>query len=103
MSRSSCVGSAGQGPEAQVEAELAVLVADEVQHGEAALSRALRSPRPSCWRNTVALSVGPQEQHRVDLGDVDALVEQIHGEQHLQLAGLQPQQRVRAARPAVWR
>ncbi len=29
---------------------------------------------------------GPQEQHRVDLGDVEAFVEQIHREQNLQLA-----------------
>lgn len=32
---------------------------------------------------------GPQEQHCVDLGDVEAFVEQIHGKQDLQLAGAQ--------------
>ena len=32
---------------------------------------------------------GAQEQHRVDLGDVEAFVEQIHREEDLQLAGSQ--------------
>jgi hypothetical protein len=32
--------------------------ADEVEHGAGALARVLRRPRPSCWRNSVGLSVG---------------------------------------------
>jgi hypothetical protein len=35
---------------------------------------------------------GPQEQHGVDRGDVEPFVEEVHGEEDLQLAGLQTAQ-----------
>ena len=51
-------GAAEQCPEASVEAELLAVVADEVEHGAGGLAGRCRRPRPSCWRNSVGLSVG---------------------------------------------
>ena len=43
----------------------------------------------------MALSVGPQEQDRVDLGQVDALVEQVDGEEDVDLAAREALARLR--------
>jgi hypothetical protein len=51
-------GAAEHPSVAKVEAELLGLMADEVEDGEHVLALGVRSPRPSCCRNTVALSVG---------------------------------------------
>ena len=48
----------GQRPVAQVEAELAAVLADEVQDGQHGLALRPAQPAPSCWRKIVALCVG---------------------------------------------
>ena len=40
-------------------------------------------PRPSCWKNTVALDVGRSRSSGVYVGDVKSLVEEVDGENHL--------------------
>ena len=64
-------------------------LADEVQHREAALAPAEAQTAAELLQEHDRALGGPQEQHRVDLGDVEAFVEQIHRKQDLQLAGAQ--------------
>ena len=45
------------------------------------LSVVRRSPRPSCCRKTSRALRRPEEEQRVDLGEIDALVEQVHREE----------------------
>ena len=68
------------------------------KHGEAALAGVGREPQApaqllqkheAAWSGALG---GPQEQHGVDRGDVEPFVEQVHGEEDLQLAGLQAAQ-----------
>jgi hypothetical protein len=68
------------------------------KHGEAALAGVGRQPQApaqllqkheSAWSGALG---GPQEQHRVDRWDVEPFVEQVDGEEDLQLAGLQTAQ-----------
>jgi hypothetical protein len=63
-----------------------VLLADEVQNGEAALAgvgREAQAPaellqeHESAWSGALG---GPQEQHGVDRGDVEPFVEEVHRE-----------------------
>ena len=81
--------AAEQSAETAVEAELAVGPANEVEHGQAAL--ALVEPEAAAELLQVeggALG-GAQEEHGVDFGDVDALVEHVHGEEGAELAATQ--------------
>ena len=87
--------AAQQGPVAQIKAETPVLLADEVEHREAALAGVGREPQApaellqkhdSAWSGALG---GPQEQHGVDRGDVEPFVKEVDGEENLQLAGLQ--------------
>lgn len=59
------------------------------KHGEAAFAPAEAQTAAELLQEHDRALGGPQEQHRVDLGDVEAFVEQIHREQDLQLAGAQ--------------
>ena len=64
------------------------------EHGEAALAGVGRQPQVPAellQEHHRALG-GPQEQHGVDRGDVEPFVEEIHGEEDLQVAGLQAAQ-----------
>ena len=86
--------AAKQRPVAQIKAKTPVLLADEVQNGEAALAGVGRQPQAPAellQEHHRALG-GPQEQHGVDGGDVEAFVEEVHGEEDLQVAGLQAAQ-----------
>jgi hypothetical protein len=59
------------------------------ENGEAAFARAEAQPAAELLQEHQMALGGAQEQHRVDLGDVEAFVEQIHRKQDLQLAGAQ--------------
>ena len=86
--------AAQQGPIAQIKAKAPVLLADEVQNGEAVLAGVGREPQAPAellQEHHGALG-GPQEQHGVDRGDVEPFVEQVDREEDLQLAGLQASQ-----------
>jgi hypothetical protein len=86
--------AAQQGPVAQIKAKAPVLLADEVEHREATLAGVGREPQAPAellQKHHGALG-GPQEQHGVDRGDVEPFVEEVHGEEDLQLAGLQAAQ-----------
>jgi hypothetical protein len=77
--------AAEQGAVAQVEAEAAVLLANEVQNGEAALAgfrREAQAPAQLLQEHHGALG-GPQQQHGVDGWDVEAFVEQVDREEDL--------------------
>jgi len=68
-----------------------VLLADEVEHREAAragVGRQSQAPAQLLQKDHGALG-GPQEQHGVDRGDVEPFVEEVHRKEDLQLAGLQ--------------
>ena len=83
----------GEGPVAEVEAEPLVLQPDEVEHRQARLVvRQAQATAELLQEHRGALG-GAQEQHRVDLGDVDALVEQVHREQRPHLPPAQLLQR----------
>jgi hypothetical protein len=71
-----------------------VLLADEIQHGEAALAGFGREAQaaPELLQKHHGALGGPQQQHGVDRWDVDPLVEEVDGEEDLQLAGLQTAQ-----------
>ena len=76
-------------PVSQVETEVAVGLADEVEDGQALLL--LEQPQPAAElleEDRQALGRA-EEQHRVDLGDVDALVVQVDDEQEVHLATAQ--------------
>jgi hypothetical protein len=86
--------AAQQGPVAQIKAKAPVLLANEVEHGEAALAGVGRQPQAPAellQEHHGALG-GPQEQHGVDRGDVEPFVEQVHRKKDLQVAGLQAAQ-----------
>ncbi|MEI2699996.1 MAG: hypothetical protein V9E94_17270 [Microthrixaceae bacterium] len=86
-------GAAEQGPVAAVEAELLAVGADEVEHR--AVRLVLRSAQASAElleEQHRALG-GSEHQHRVDVGEVDAFVEQVDGEHDLHVACRQVAQR----------
>ena len=75
-----------------------MLLTNEIQHGEAALAgfgREAETPAQLLQEHHSALG-GPQQQHRVDRGDVEPFVEQVDREQDLQFAVLQAAQGVAA-------
>jgi len=83
--------AAEQGAVAQVEAEAAVLLADEIEHGEAALAGVGRQTQASAQllqEHHRALG-GTQQQHGVDRRKVETFVEQVDGEEDLRVASLE--------------
>src|SRR5215217_258211 len=76
----------GQGAVAEIEPELRVLAADEVEHGQAWLVVGQAQPPAQLLKEDGGALGGTQEQHRVDGGDVDTLVEQVDGEEYPHLA-----------------
>ena len=62
-----------------------MLLADEVEDREAAFPRQAQAAAELLQEDGGALG-RPQEEDRVDLGDVDALVEQVDGEEDVDLA-----------------
>ena len=79
-------GAAEHAPVAEVEAELLALVADEVEHGQHVLAFGAAQAAAELLEEDRGALGGAQHEHDVDGGDVDALVEQVDGEQHLHLA-----------------
>ena len=79
------IGIVQQRGELLLEVILSVGRADEVQHGEAFLPLGQAQAAPQLLEEDRQRFRGPQEQHRVHLGDVHALVVNVHHEQHLQL------------------
>ena len=73
-----------------------MLVADEVQDREARLGRGVAQTSAELLQEHGHALGRPEEQHRVDLGDVEPLVEDVDGEQRPQLphrqaaAGVEP-------------
>ena len=76
-----------QRPVAQVEPEVAVGLADEVEDGQALLVLGQPQPAAELLEEDRQALGRAEEQHRVDLGDVDALVVQVDDEQEVDLAG----------------
>ena len=68
------------------EAELLALVADEVQHRQDGLRRrSPEAPTELLEEDRRALS-GPEHQDRVDVGDVEALIQHVDGEHRIDAA-----------------
>jgi hypothetical protein len=76
----------GKGAVAEIEPELRVLAADEVEHGQAWLLVGQAQPPAQLLKEDGGALGGTQEQDRVDGGDVDTLVEQVDGEEYPYLA-----------------
>ena len=75
-------GAADDGAEAAVEPEAAVGVADEVEHREALFVVAAPEAATELLEEQRRALRGAQEQDGVDVGYVDALVEEVDAEQH---------------------
>lgn len=91
-------GAAEQRAQAAVEPELATMLADEVEHRAQQL--AIRAAQAAAeLLDEQRRAVGrAQQQERVDARQVDALVEEVDGEQHLQAAVAEVAQRLLALR-----
>ncbi len=76
-------GAAEHPPVAEVEAELLGLVADEVQDGEDVLAFGAAQASTELLEEDGGALGRAQHEYDVDGGDVDALVEQVDGEQDL--------------------
>ena len=72
-----------QRPVAQVEPEVAVGLADEVEDRQALLVLGQPQPAAELLEEDRQALGRPEEQHRVDLGDVDPLVVQVDDEQEV--------------------
>jgi hypothetical protein len=86
-------GNAGERPKSQIETEVPVCLADEIEDGQAVL--VLRAPEPPAQllkEDRCALR-RPKKQDGIDLGKVDALVEQVYREEDVYLAVFEPFQR----------
>jgi len=87
---------ARQSPVTEIEAELAVLLTDKIQHGQARLSRCVAKAAAELLEEHRDALRGPEKQDGVDIRDVKALVEDVDGEDAAQyalahaLAGLAP-------------
>ena len=88
--------AAEQRAEAPIEAELAAMVADEVEHGAERLSAGASQPAPELLQEEGRALGWTQQQQRVDVRDVDALVEQVDGEDDVDSSGIEIAQRRRA-------
>ena len=87
-----------EGAETSIEAELAAMVADEVEDGAERLSAVARPSQATAellQEERRALGWA-QEQQGVDIRDVDALVEQVDGEDDVDSAGVEIAKRRRS-------
>jgi hypothetical protein len=75
-----------QSPEALVEAELLALMADEVQCSQHGLAWRRAQPAAELLKKHGRALSGPQEQHGVDIGDVESLIEEVDGEDGIDFA-----------------
>ena len=80
-------GAAQEPSEPLVEAELLVLIADEVEDGQHVFASALAEPASELLEEDRCALGRAQHQHDIDGRDVDALVEEVDGEQDLHVAG----------------
>ncbi len=80
-------GAADDGAKARVEAKRPVRLADEVEDGEALLFVAAAQPAAELLEEQGGALGGAQEQDGVDVGDVDAFVEEVDAEEDAELAG----------------
>jgi len=76
-------GQPGKCAQPEVEPETGVLATGELQHGQAGLVWRPAQTSPELLEEDSRAFGGPQEQHCVDAGNVEALVEQDHGKQCL--------------------
>src|SRR6266545_700223 len=74
-----------QGPVPAVEAELPVLIADEVEHGKAWLVVVEPESTAELLEKHRRAVGGPQEQHGVDCRNIDTFVEQVDREDRVNL------------------
>ena len=79
-------GAAEHAPVAEVEAELFALVADEVEDGEHVFAFGAAEASAELLQEDGGALGWAEHEHDVDGGDVDAFVEQVDGEQDLDLA-----------------
>ena len=84
----------GQCGETLVEPELTALVTDEVQRGQHGLTGHHPQATPELLQEHRRALGRPKEQHSVDRGNVEALVEQVDGEDDVDRAVAQRAQRV---------
>ena len=82
-SSSLMVGSSQERPIAEIEPEIAMGLADEVEHGQAFLLLEKAKPAPKLLQEYREALGRPQKQDGVDLGDVDAFVVEIDYEQEI--------------------
>ena len=74
---------AGQDAELPREVELLAVIAHEVQDGEDGLAMSAAKAAAKLLHEDRRALGGPQEQHGVDIGDVEAFVEHVDGEEHI--------------------
>ena len=77
---------AGQGTQLEVESEFAVLLPYEVKNGEDGLVLAAPKPAAELLKEDRRALRRPKEDHSVDLGDINAFIEKIDGENAADLA-----------------
>ena len=91
----------GQRAQTQVEAKLAAIVGDEVENRAHLLVVVATQAAPDLLEKHGDRLGRPQEKDRVDLGNVDALVEHVTREDGAELTALEPSDLlVRASTPA---
>ena len=79
--------------EPPVEAELPVLLADQIDHGQVRLALGAPQAAPELLGEHRRAVRRSQQQHGVDARDVDALAEHVDREHRPQLSDLEPAQR----------
>ncbi|GAX56006.1 hypothetical protein SO3561_07573 [Streptomyces olivochromogenes] len=82
-------GEVRQGPELVFEAELLAVLSDEVEHCEHCFVLAPAKTSAELLEEQGCTGGGAQEEQGVYVGDVESLIEEVHGEDHLQGAGLE--------------
>ena len=75
----------GERPVAQVEAELAALLADEVHDGQHGLALGAAQPAPQLLEEDRGALCGAEQQDGVHLRQVQAFVEEVDGEDAVDL------------------
>jgi hypothetical protein len=93
-------GTSEQGPEASVEPELLAVCADEVQDRAERLVLRLSESAAELLEEQGRALGGPEHEDGVDVGHVDALVEQVDREHDAHAAGGEVPQRAFAFAPA---
>ena len=79
-------GAAEQRPEPPVEAELAPMETDEIKNGAHRLALVAPQPTPKLLQEQDRTIGRSQQKQGVDIGKVDTFVEEVYGEQHVDLA-----------------